>query len=130
MHTNTLYDRILNNCDWKFLMIFIQNGAILGNLNVYIFLDINHAITRGLHRPGSSGGGGAFQNMYHGKQPYEILGIIRGCFVCVFQKSSLANNYIVEYIIPTEKYIANTNIFMSDHSINEYYNCIFLWNIL
>ena len=39
-------------------MIFIQNGAILGNSNVYIFLDINHAITRGLHRPGSRGGGG------------------------------------------------------------------------
>ena len=93
-------------------MFFIQSGAILGNSNVYIFLDINHAITRGLHRPGSRGGG-AFQNMHHGKQPYNILGIIRRRFLCVFQKSSLANHYIVEYIIPTEKYIANTNTFMS-----------------
>ena len=69
--------------------------------------------------PDLEGGGGASQNMHHGKQPYKILGMITGCFVCVFQKSSLANKYIVENIIPTEKYIANTNTFMSGHSISE-----------
>ena len=89
---------------------------------MYIFLDINHAITRGLHRPGSRGGGGGlFKICITGNNLYKILGIIMGCFVCVcvFQKSSPANDYIVEYIIPTEKYIANTNTFMSDRSISE-----------
>ena len=108
MYTNTLYDRIVIVIEGGGgLMIFIQNGVILGNSNAYTFLDINRVITRGLHTPGSRGGrSGDFQNTHSRKQPYKILGIIRGCSVCVFQNSSLANNYIVGYIIPTEYYIA------------------------